>query len=119
MDETILKLLVEATKSGYGIPFCLWFLYEKWQEKQEAKEIKAKKASGDYVSFEDVKELKEIVKAHLIKEAQEDIVMANVQSELKHHQEKFEDLKEIFNKYEENQKDAFKLISQIKDHLIK
>lgn len=119
MDGLSAKILDWAIKSGYALPITIWFLWEKNQERLDAKEIEAKKKSGDYVSFDSVRELKVKLEKHLEKEQQEDIVIAEIKLEQQHNKERFQNIKEMYDKLEENQKDAFKLISSIKDHLMK
>ena len=73
MDETIIKLFMDAIKGGYAIPFVLWFLWEKKVEHGRRK-------SPEWVSWKDVKILKDqmtklegIVYGHLEKEAEENV----------------------------------------------
>ena len=77
------------------------------------------KKGDNYVSFKDVKELKENlsilngkIAAHLEKEALEDIHMAKMESEQDHFKESIVELKD-------NQKATFLMVSEIKNMLIK
>ena len=58
MDEHIFKLIGEAVKGGYALPFVLLFLWEKVQERKERKEVDFKKENGTYVSYQDVENLR-------------------------------------------------------------
>ena len=60
---------------------------------------------------------------HYKKEALEDIVIAKIQSDISHMREKQDDMKEtfgkLFDKFEESQRDMFKIIGDVKTHLMK
>ena len=113
MDEFLLEAAKKYGMSGIISLFIIWdkFIYPQW-----------KKSQGNFVSYKDLKEQLEKLEgkvsayevklsAHLDKEAQEDIVLAKMQSEQDHFKEEFKDFKE-------NQKAIFAMISDIKNILI-
>mgnify|MGYP003395555155 CR=1 FL=1 len=68
----ISDILQAVSNHGFEGLLGLWLLYEKWiVPRKENKEVEKKKASGEYVSWEDVKEVKETVRNHLEDEAVE------------------------------------------------
>src|SRR3990167_7833288 len=72
LDEAIFKIIGEAVKGGYALPFIAFYVWDKWKDRQDRKEekeekrrqdeeLERKKKSGEYVSYQDVKSLKEQV----------------------------------------------------------
>src|SRR3990167_9549437 len=106
----LLGLIILALLAIIG--YIIWDRYQ--DAKNDAKRIQEEKEKPENTELErlsgDFKELEGKLQAHLVKEAEEDIVIAEIKSEQKHLREKYEDLKETFNKLEVNQTEAFKLI---------
>ena len=115
MDESISKLFSEAIKNGYGIPFIIWFLWEK-------KIQFSRKKSGDWVSWKDLKfkmdrisdhlkYVEEKVSAHLEKEAMEDIKVGKMEV-------KIENFDEFMAEMKKTRDNIYALLSDIKDKMI-
>lgn len=66
----------------------IYIIWDRFQDVKEAKKLEDKKRSGDYVSFDDVKELKETMKNHLASEATEDARFTKIENQLMALQEK-------------------------------
>lgn len=104
MEEitSLANLIKEYGVSGVVVTFLIWNHFVA---------PRLKKRNGDYVSFKEVKDLKEQITEHLKKEALEDIRMGIIENELQH-------LKEGFKKVDENFENIFGMISKLKDYMI-
>ena len=124
MDEQIsLYIIKHWGIQGVLIVYLIW---DKYQDKIEEKNLKAKQCSGEWVSWQDVREsqqkiqgvenkmvaLTEKLEDHLKEVALKDIRMAKMESEQDH-------LKENTVEIKENQKAMFSMIAEIKSYLIK
>ena len=108
----------------FGLPgvIILYLMWDRWQDRNTEKELederKKRKASGDWISGQDFKRVSDDLTAltvkmngHLEKEALEDVKLAKMESEQDHFKENIVEIKE-------NQKETFRLISEIKTMLV-
>lgn len=130
MDGLFSKIWDWAVKNGLALPFILWFLWEKNQERLEAREIEGKKKDGTYKSWDSmdgrISNMEGTISEHLKKEAQEDINTAviigrisNLEGDSKH---LFNQHSTIFQKIDSIEKkidDKFEILnSDIKQILL-
>ena len=125
MDDAIFKFIGEAIKGGYAIPFIVFYIWDKWNDRKESKKLDEKKKSGEYVSFEEVRELKEDLRtldgkfnSHIAEEAEKDARMIKVEMGHDHLKENIMDIKSHLQELKDNQKDIFRLVSETKNLMI-
>lgn len=97
MDDQIIKLLVDAVKGGYGLPFLAWFLWDKKRDYERRRETESKKLTGEYVSYGDIKAMKEEIKTlngnmngHFSKASEIEIKLAKLEVKMESVDEKIE-----------------------------
>ena len=108
----------------FGLPgvIILYLMWDRWQDRNTEKELeeerKKRKASGDWISGQEFKRvsgdltaLTVRVNGHLEKEAEENVKIARMELEQDHFKENIVEIKD-------NQKEMFRLISEIKTMLV-
>ena len=136
MDEAIFKLIGEAVKSGYGLPIIAWFLWDKWKDREERKELSEKKKSGEYVSWESMneriksmdekmnghatefKELKDEYKSHMVIENLEEGRFTKLESGHDHLKENIGDIKESLAEMKRDINQGFSIMADIKNIML-
>ena len=117
MDE-LLKLVPEIFKQNglVGILALLWAYREFYVPHK-------KKKDGTWISWEEIdvrlESMEKKLNGHLEAEAREDIMFAEMKQEQKFIRERFDTLKEMFEKLEVHQQKSFDLISSMKDTLLR
>ena len=122
MDES--SIVSEVFKQqGLGGLALLVLIYKVLKDtkndKKECKELEAKKQSGEYVSFQDIKRiggdldiLTSRVNDHFEKTAKVDIEQASIATSLEYNEKRIV-------KLEESTEKIYGMLSEIKNHLIK
>ena len=108
----------------FGLPgvIILYLVWDRWQDRNTEKELenerKKRRSSGEWISGQEFKRVSDDLMAltvkmngHLEKEAVEDVKIAKMESEQDHFKENIVEIKE-------NQKETFRLISEIKNMLV-
>lgn len=97
-----------------------WTSYGDLKKKDEKLEDAINRNRQDINNLlNEVRRMDEIQKVREGKEAMEEILITKIEGRLDVHDEKFRDVKEMFEKIDRHQDDIFKLIGNLKDRLIK
>ena len=120
MDE-LLKLIPAIFKqNGLVGLICIFLLWDRIYRphkarKSEESERERKRASGEWVSWSDLKKkldfLEKIIQDHLEKEAQEDVRMAKMETTIEFNGKEIQESKEDI-------KNIFKILGEIKNLII-
>ena len=114
MNEGIIEQIFKhGGLGGLAIALILFKTYKDWNDdKKESKEIETKKQSGEYVSYMDVKRMGIDLDALTAKLNGQDVKMAKMETEQDY-------LKESIIEFRDNQKEMFKILTEMRSHIIK